>query len=98
MHPELFTFPEGLPLIGGARITTYGFCMMVGFLTAVWFAMKRAVKVKADADEVLNLSMISLFAGVAGARVFFVIHYWRSEFADAPNRLLAVIDLTSGGL
>ncbi len=98
MHPELFSFPDGIPWLGGTRITTYGFCMMVGFLTAVWFAMKRATKVKADADEVLNLAMIALFAGVAGARVFFVVHYWRSDFADHPNPLFAAVDLREGGL
>lgn len=98
MHPELFSLPDGIPVIGGMKITTYGFFMMLGFLTAVWFAMKRAMKVKADPDAVLNLSMIGLFAGVAGARIFFVVHYWRSDFADQPNPLFAAIDLRAGGL
>ena len=98
MHPELFSVPDNIPWLGGVRVTTYGFCMMVGFLTAVWFAMKRASRVKADADEVLNLAMIALFAGVAGARAFFVVHYWRSEFADHPNPLFAALDLREGGL
>lgn len=92
MHPELITFPFGF------SIKTYGFCMMVGFLSAVWFAMRRAVRVKADPDIMLNLALVGLLGGVAGARLFFVVHYWQTEFADQPNRLKAIIDITSGGL
>jgi len=92
MHPELITLP------GGFTIKTYGFCLMVGFLTAVWFAMKRAQRVKADPDVVLDLAFISLIFGVAGARVFYVVHYWKSTFAHAPNKLMAVLDITQGGL
>jgi len=92
MYPDLFTLP------GGWGIKTYGFCMMVGFLSAVWMSMKRAERVKADPDVVLDMGFLALVFGVAGARAFFVIHYWESLFADQPNPLWAVIDITQGGL
>lgn len=92
MHPELITLP------GGFSVKTYGFCLMVGFLSAVWFAMRRATRVKADPDVILDLSFLSLIFGVGGARAFYVIHYWQTQFADAPNKVLAVFDITKGGL
>ncbi len=92
MYPELFTLP------GGFTIKTYGFCMMVGFLSAVWLAMRRAERVKADPDRVLDIAFLCLLFGVAGARAFYVIHYWTPQFSDAPNRFLAIIDITEGGL
>ncbi len=92
MHPELFTLP------GGFSVKTYGFFMMVGFLSGVWMAMRRATRVKADPDIVLDISLLCLIFGIGGARLFYVIHYWKSQFADAPNPLFAVIDITSGGL
>jgi phosphatidylglycerol---prolipoprotein diacylglyceryl transferase len=92
MHPELFT------LFGGLSVKTYGFCMMVGFLTAVWFAMRRATRVKANADRVLDISFLCLLFGVGGARIFYVIHYWNPQFATAQNKLLAIVDITGGGL
>lgn len=92
MHPELFTLPFGF------TIQTYGFCLMVGFLSAVWLAMRRANRVKASSDVVLDLSLVGLLFGVAGARLFYVIHYWQAQFADAPNALLAIIDIRKGGL
>ncbi len=91
MHPELFTLP------GGYTIKTYGFFMMLGFLSGVWLAMRRAQRVKANPDVVLDLSFLCLLFGVGGARVFYVIHYW-PQFANAPNVLLAAIDVTKGGL
>jgi len=92
MHPDLITLP------GGFGIKTYGFCMMVGFLSAVWMSMRRAERVKADADVVLDLGFLSLLFGVGGARAFYVIHYWQTQFADRPNKLMAVVDITEGGL
>lgn len=92
MHPELITLP------GGLSIKTYGFCMMLGFLTAVWFAMRRATRVKANADRILDMSFLCLLFGVGGARVFYVIHYWNPQFATASNKLLAIVDITGGGL
>jgi phosphatidylglycerol:prolipoprotein diacylglycerol transferase len=92
MHPELFSLP------GGFTIKTYGFCLMIGFLSAVWLAMRRAARVKADPDRVLDISFFCLLFGVGGARAFYVIHYWTPQFSDASNRFLAVIDITGGGL
>lgn len=92
MHPELFTLP------GGFNVKTYGFCLMVGFLSAVWLAMRRATRVGADPDRVLDISFLCLIFGVAGARAFYVIHYWTPQFSDAPNKLKAIVDITEGGL
>jgi phosphatidylglycerol:prolipoprotein diacylglycerol transferase len=91
MHPEL-SLPFGL------QIPTYGFFMMVGFLSAVWMAMKRAMTVKADPDVVLNLSFAALLAGVGGARIFYVAHFWKNQFADLPHPILAALDIRKGGL
>ncbi len=88
MHPELFHLP-----IVGFSLKTYGFCLMVGFLTAVWLAMRRAQRVKANPDTVLDISFFALVFGVIGARAFYVIHYWQPQFAGAENKFLAVINI-----
>jgi phosphatidylglycerol:prolipoprotein diacylglycerol transferase len=92
MHPELITLP------GGFNIKTYGFFLMVGFLSAVWMAMRRAARVGVDPDRLLDLSFVALILGVAGARAFYVIHYWETQFADRSNKLLAIVDIRQGGL
>ncbi len=93
MHPELWVMPGT-----GWSLKSYGFMMTVGFLSAVYFAMRRAVKVKCDPDVVLNCAMISLVVGIVGARIFFVVHYWNDSFAHLPNPIMAALNITSGGL
>jgi len=93
MHPELFTLP-----VLGISIKTYGFFLTIGFLSAVWMAMKRAARVHADPDRVLDLGFLGLIFGVGGARLFYVIHYWKTDFANADNIFIRVIDIRQGGL
>ena len=96
MLPELWRVPGiGWPL------KSYGFMLMVGFLSAVYLAMRRASKVRCNPDEVLNCSFIALIAGVIGARIFYVVHYWNEYFALQPGsaaKVWAVLNLTQGGL
>jgi len=92
MHPELFS----LPVVGSVK--TYGFCLMIGFLSVAWLAMRRAARVKADPDRILDICFLCLIFGVGGARAFYVIHYWTPQFADAPNRFFTIIDIREGGL
>ncbi len=93
MHPELFTVP-----ILDVSVKTYGFFLTVGFLSAVWFAMRRAHRVGANPDRVLDASFLSLVFGVGGARLFYVMHYWQTDFAFRDNKFFAAIDIREGGL
>ena len=93
MHPELWTIP-GL----GWSIKSYGFMLMCGFLVSIYLAMRRAGRVKADPDLVLNLGFVSLVCGVVGARIFYVAHYWKTAFAWKENPLLEALNITAGGL
>jgi phosphatidylglycerol:prolipoprotein diacylglycerol transferase len=91
MHPVILNLPFGF------SIKAYGLMMMLGFFAATWWAMQRASKVKADPDVILNLGFICLLAGVVGARLFYVMQFWK-DFASQPSPLMAVLNVTSGGL
>jgi phosphatidylglycerol:prolipoprotein diacylglycerol transferase len=91
MKPELFTIP-GIDY----GVKGYGFMLMIGFLTAIWWATHRAQKVKANPDLLLNIGFIALIFGVIGARTFYVIHYWEKAFTGRGLR--AVLDVTAGGM
>ena len=93
MQPTVFTIPGlGLPIKG------YGLMLMVGFLSGIYLATRRAAKVKADPDLILNMGFLALIFGVLGARAMFVLHHWEDSFAGKPNILIAVLDVTAGGL
>lgn len=82
----------------GWTLKSYGFMMMVGFLSGAYLAMKRGTRVKCDPDVVLNCCLIALIVGVVGARVFYVVHYWEESFAFRPNPLWEALNVTEGGL
>jgi phosphatidylglycerol---prolipoprotein diacylglyceryl transferase len=89
MHPELFK----IPLIN-FTVPGYGAMIVLAFLGGTWWMCHRASKVKADPDICLSLSLICLMLGWLGGRTFYVIHYWKTQFAFQPGKIL---DLQAGG-
>ena len=72
--------------------------LMLGFLSAIWLGMRRTERVKGNPDVILNCGIIALFCGVGGARLFYIAHYWKSDFAYRANPLWDAINITAGGL
>jgi phosphatidylglycerol:prolipoprotein diacylglycerol transferase len=89
MHPELFQIPF-LHL----TIKSYGLMMVVGFLAAVTVIRYLSRPFTANPIHITNAALYSLIAGIAGARAFFVVHYF-DTFRDAP---LSVFAIWNGGL
>lgn len=95
MSPVLFRVPWINWDIPG-----YGFMLMVGFLVSVIWAVRRAVRSRANPDVILNCAFIALVGGIIGSRFMFVVHYWpqfaaRGNWADV---LWAIVDVRKGGL
>lgn len=96
MFPTLFTIPFLPACIG--QLKAYSLFMMIAFLTGIWWSARRAERVQANPDVILNMGFIALVFGVLGARAMFVIHYWDTRFGNQPNPWLAAMDITAGGL
>lgn len=91
MWPTVFHLPFiDYPIRG------YGLMLMIGFLGGTWWAARRAARVKADPDMMVNLGFVALITSVIGARIFYVVHYWDEHFAGRGLR--AIVDITAGGL
>ena len=94
MRPVIFR----IPFIDW-DIPGYGLMLMIGFLLTVVWAVRRAIKSQANPDVVLNCAFIALLAGVAGARLMYVVHYWEQySRGNWLNVFRAVIDVRQGGL
>jgi len=89
MHPELFRIPF-TPL----TVKCYGMMMVIGFLAAVYVIRRLSRDITPDAQMITNASLYALIAGVAGARVFYVLHYFDRFRGD----LLGVFAVWQGGL
>lgn len=69
-------FPTLLPLHLGSldlSLRSYGVMMAVGFLTALWLALRAARREGVDPQEVLELAVRVLPAALVGARVLYVV-------------------------
>ena len=88
MHQILVTIP-------GTGIKIYGFGLMLtlAMLAGMNLAAWRARKEKLDGDQVFDLAIWVLLGGLLGARLFFVIEYWKSF-----ESLLDVFKIWNGGI
>ena len=93
MLPELWTIP-----MFDYPIRSYGFMLMIGFFSATYLAAKRAEKVRANPDVVMSCAFFALIGGLIGARLFYVVHYWDQQFANAEQPLSAVFNVREGGM
>ncbi len=89
MHPELLRIP-----FTDLTVKSYGTMMVIGFMVAV-FIMRRLCRRDAlDFMVITNAALYCLIAGVVGARIFFVIHY----FEEFRYELWNVFAIWNGGL
>lgn len=80
------------------RVHGYGLMLALGFLLAIYLARWRARRAGEDPDVVLRCGLLALLGGIVGGRIAYVIQHWSTQFAHAPDRLAAVLNVTSGGL
>jgi prolipoprotein diacylglyceryltransferase len=90
MHPELFEIP-----FVHLTVTSYGVMMVVGFLAAVTLIRRLSRDFTPDPRHITNAALYALIAGVVGARVFFVVHYWHHFQGRSP---IAMFAIWQGGL
>ena len=80
MFPTLLKIP-GLDW----PINSYGFAIMVGFLLCSYVAVQRAKPLGIKSDFILDLGIISMIAGILGAKINYLLQY--SKEVSDPNRM-----------
>ena len=89
MYPELFEIP-----FIHLTVKSYGLMMVIGFLAAVFLIRHLSRNITPNPQLITNAALYSLIAGVAGARLFFVVHHF-NKFQKDP---LSVFAIWQGGL
>ncbi len=90
---EFHIRPEAF-YIGSKPIYLYAIFIMAGFLLGVLFAALSARKRGVSADNVLDVAIYGLAAGIIGARIYYVIFAWDEFRGD----ILSVFKIWEGGL
>jgi len=81
---------------GSLKITWYGIAVVCGFVVGLWTASRRAVRDRIAPEAVADLGLWLMIGGVTGARLWYVVAFWRDEFASRP--LWETLAIFHGGL
>ena len=76
MYPILFE-------IGPLTIRGYGVMLALSFLLGIYLALKRSQERGLNQNHMVNLCLITIVAGIVGARIMYVIPHW-DEFSGHP--------------
>ena len=73
--------------IFGIDVMWYGILMATGMILGTYLALKEAERVGISEDDVLNLAIFAIPAGVLGARLYYVIFNW-GYYSQNPSQIL----------
>ena len=82
--PSLRAVHEIAFRIGSLTVHWYGILVALGFMAGYWTAQRRGLRDGLSPDAVADVVFWLFLGGIVGARVLYVVSYWREEFADQP--------------
>ncbi len=71
MYPILFRFPEWLPILGGAPVTSFGVMLFLAFLAAGYLLRAGMRENGIDPDRAWDLVFAAVVGGVVGAKLYY---------------------------
>ena len=86
--------PSSYFLLFGRPVYWYGVIIALGFLLAVVYILRRRDDFGLTQDNVLDMLIISVPAGIVCARLFYVIFY----FSEYEGHLIDAVKIWKGGL
>lgn len=89
MNPQIFQF-------GPFSVTWFGILVAAGFVAGLWTASRRAPAEGIRSEAVLDLGPWLLLGGVGGARLWYVMTFWKEQFAG--RGIGKVLAFWEGGL
>lgn len=85
-----------IPFGSGTGITFYAVIIIFGALCALLFSSYRAYKDGFDKTFFINVFFVAFPCGIIGARIWYVIASWQTEFKGEP--FYKVFEIWNGGL
>lgn len=75
---------ELLHLPGGITIHGYGLMVLLGALSGAFLLKREAARRGWDTQRVVDIAVLSVVLGLVGARAFYVIQFYPSQFRGEP--------------
>ena len=86
--------PIELLQLGPVKVHLYSICILIGVVIAFYLTKKRLSALGHCTCSLINLTLISVFAGVVGARIYHVLTAWDYYKTD----LKMMFAISNGGL
>jgi phosphatidylglycerol:prolipoprotein diacylglycerol transferase len=102
----VFVAPNVMENNHGFPIRGYGFFLLTAILSSVGLVVRLAKPKEITAESVISLAVWTVICGIIGARLFYVIEYWKDMTAFEPDTgqfligrtLWNVANIPDGGL
>ena len=95
VNPNIFTFPEKFPLLGGRPVAWYGLLWALSFVVG-YYIMKKVYKREGLNEDLLDKLLINmLFFSIIGARLGHCLFYQPEYYFSKPIEFLYIWE---GGL
>lgn len=78
----------------GFEVAYYGIIIGIAILIGFWIAMSEAKRTRQNPEDYLDMGIIGVIIGIAGARIYYVVFSWDMYKDD----LLSIFNLREGGL
>ena len=92
---EQFTFDKVAFSIGNVQVRWYGIIIVMGIMAAFAYATMRAKQIGISSDDMYDLTMFTVIAGIIGARAYYVL----TTMGDGRYQsFLDVIAVWNGGI
>ena len=82
--------------VGGLTIYWYGVLVATGFLCGLWTASRRCLREGVSGETIADLGPWLILGSLVGARLLYVISYWREQFAR--EHIWEIFMIRHGGL
>ncbi len=93
--PELFTFPDFIPLLGGRPVRYYGLLFAMGFIISQQIMFYIYRKENKPEKDVETLTVFMVIATIIGARLGHVLFYEPDKYLSNP---IDILKIWEGGL
>ena len=94
MYPDLFTFPEALPLIGGNTVSSFGAFVSLAFVASGLIFEWGVERKGGDGDKAWNIVILAFIGGVVGAKLYWALWHMDSVARDPAGTLFSGSGLT----